>query len=495
MSASKNKIIRRQLAEAGKDKRTLAAEKEAAERRKTRIQYSIIGVVVVLLFAFIFIYNSAWPSRHMTAVTINGEDYTVAQMNFYYSSAYSSYYSNNYIDVLMGNAFDTSADLDEQEYSEGYSWHDYFIDEAIDDMTEIQILNEMAEADGFELSDEDTDEYEEELEEIQTYWSENGYSSLQQFLNLNYGKGVNMALLEQEMYRVTLADAYADSLVDAYEYTDSELDEYYGEHADEYDMITYAYYIVSDDSVDADAIAGDIEGFTEEEFSDYLNDNYDGASATSLTYAGNQLSDSFSEWLLDAGREPGDSTVIIEDADTDYASTYVLLFVERNTNDYDLVSFRHILINAVDEDGDGEYSEEDLEQAVTQAEDIYDEWQSGDATEDSFAELANTYSEDTGSNTTGGLYEDVYQGQMVDSINDWIFDAAREAGDTTIVTNEGSSYTGAHLVYFVGVSDETYAQSIARSYLSGDDYDAWIEGIKADYTAVTSHLGMCGQNR
>ena len=33
--------------------------------------------------------------------------------------------------------------------------------------------------------------------------------------------------------------------------------------------------------------------------------------------------------------------------------------------------------------------------------------------EDSFAELANQYSDDAGSNTNGGLYEDVYKNQMV----------------------------------------------------------------------------------
>lgn len=44
-------------------------------------------------------------------------------------------------------------------------------------------------------------------------------------------------------------------------------------------------------------------------------------------------------------------------------------------------------------------------EAAQKAQDILDEWKAGDATEDSFAALANEYSQDPGSNTTGGLNE------------------------------------------------------------------------------------------
>ena len=54
---------------------------------------------------------------------------------------------------------------------------------------------------------------------------------------------------------------------------------------------------------------------------------------------------------------------------------------------------------------------------------------SGDATEDSFAALANEKSDD-GNGTTGGLYENVYPGQMVSSFNDWCFDESRQTGNT-----------------------------------------------------------------
>ena len=48
-----------------------------------------------------------------------------------------------------------------------------------------------------------------------------------------------------------------------------------------------------------------------------------------------------------------------------------------------------------------------LEECRKLANDCYAEWQAGDKTEDSFAALADQYSEDSGSNTKGGLYEDI----------------------------------------------------------------------------------------
>ena len=492
MSASKDRIQRKQQIEAGTDKRSVAAAKEAAERRKTNIQYSIVAAVLVIVFAFVFIYNSAIPAKVSTGVTIAGEKYSVAELNYYYSSSYMNFYNTYYTYISYGMFFDTSLSLSTQEYSEGYTWREYFIDQAIDSMTEIQILNNAAAAEGFSLSEEDQAQYEEALESIRTSWEGLGYSSLRQYLTLNYGKGVTMKIVEQELYRTFVASAYSEYLYDSYEYTTEELAAYHTEHADEMDIIDYAYYMVyADDELDADELAAAVDGTSEEEFNAWLEENADGATASSLSYAGSDLNELYSEWLLDGARVPGDATAI---TDEDGDLTYVVMFLDRDDGDYLMTSFRHILINADDADGDGVYSEEELGEAVSQAEDIYDEWLAGDATEDSFAELANIYSTDGGSNTTGGLYENVYKGQMVEAIDAWLFDEARAAGDTTIVTNDGS-YTGAHVVYFVGNSEKTYAQYVADETMRSEAYNTWMEEAEAAVTVVRGSVKLAGQNR
>ena len=39
--------------------------------------------------------------------------------------------------------------------------------------------------------------------------------------------------------------------------------------------------------------------------------------------------------------------------------------------------------------------------------------------------------------SSGGLYTDIYRGQMVSEFEDWCFDPSRQAGDTGIETRNG----------------------------------------------------------
>ncbi len=106
------------------------------------------------------------------------------------------------------------------------------------------------------------------------------------------------------------------------------------------------------------------------------------------------------------------------------------------------VDVRHILIK-VDEDTDAAWKA-----AEEEANKILQEWKDGAATEEFFGELANKYSDDGGSNTAGGLYAGVRQGEMVEVFNDWIFDETRKAGDTAVL-KANYHYMGYHIMYFV----------------------------------------------
>lgn len=489
MSASKNKKIRKEQLESGVDKRAAAAAKEAAERRKSNIRYTVIGVLVVVILAALLILNSAWAARNITAVTIDGENYSAAELNYYYSSSYMNFYNTYYYYMDSGMFFDASRSLGEQEYMDGMTWRDYFMETAVNTMTEVQLLTKAAEEAGFVLSEEYEAQYAATLESFKTEWALYGYSSLEQYINLSYGKGVTMEILETELYRNFVASAYSEAIFNGYEYSNAELDAYYAEHAGELDMITYAYVSSTDGSLDVNAIAAAVNGSDEEGFLAYMRENYEGTEPTTLMYPGSSLSAAYSEWLLDAVRQPGDATGI----ESESGASYAVMFLDRNDNNYPAVNFRHILINAEDTDGDGVYSQEEIAAAQAEAEALYAEWQAGEATEDSFAVLANTMSDDTGSNTTGGLYELVYQDAMVEPVNDWIFDAARQTGDTGIVSYDGN-YTGTHILYFAGADDLTYAHYQADQALRSEAHTAWLEGLTAAASAETKSLFLSGKH-
>lgn len=114
------------------------------------------------------------------------------------------------------------------------------------------------------------------------------------------------------------------------------------------------------------------------------------------------------------------------------------------TKDGTYVDVRHILIVPEGKNPGDEYTEEEWEAIRVEAQAVLDEWISGEKTEESFGELANTYSADS-DGTDGGLYQDVYQGQMVTNFNDWCFDENRQTGDTDLVQTE----FGYHVMYFV----------------------------------------------
>ena len=118
------------------------------------------------------------------------------------------------------------------------------------------------------------------------------------------------------------------------------------------------------------------------------------------------------------------------------------------------VDVRHILVTP--EGGDAA-TEEQWAAAEKEANDILNEWLTKHPDEDGFAVLAEAYTDDPGSASNGGLYEDVYVGQMVPEFENWCFDASRQTGDYGIVK---TTY-GYHIMYFVGSDYVWYATAEA----------------------------------
>ncbi len=153
-----------------------------------------------------------------------------------------------------------------------------------------------------------------------------------------------------------------------------------------------------------------------------------------------------------------------------------------------LVDVRHILIKpqggTTDEAGAVTYSEEEWETCRQTAQEILDQWKSGEATEESFGLLAGEKTEDTGSKSTGGLYQGVPEGQMVPEFNDWIFDEARVYGDTDLVK---TTY-GYHIMYFVK-SEPAWITNTGDYYLN-EKMNELVDGamekwpMQTDYDAI-----------
>lgn len=151
----------------------------------------------------------------------------------------------------------------------------------------------------------------------------------------------------------------------------------------------------------------------------------------------------------------GDSLeqIPVTDADVEayfdaHAAEYLENGLEKTDERY--VDVRHILISpeggTTDEEGKTTYSDAEWAAAEAKANEVLNEWLSKNPDEDGFSVLAEVYSQDPGSASNGGLYEDVYVGQMVEPFENWCFDESRQYGDYGIVKTD----YGYHIMYFVG---------------------------------------------
>ena len=155
----------------------------------------------------------------------------------------------------------------------------------------------------------------------------------------------------------------------------------------------------------------------------------------------------------------------------------IVFFRGRNDNNMKLVNVRHILNSftgaTTDKDGHTIYPTSSIEKSQEIITSLEENWLAGSADEESFKALAMTNSTDSGSVANGGLYENVYPGQMVSAFNDWCFDESRQPGDHGIVETE----YGFHLMYFVGHSAQSFREYMVETVKRNEEYEAWYQEL------------------
>ena len=138
------------------------------------------------------------------------------------------------------------------------------------------------------------------------------------------------------------------------------------------------------------------------------------------------------------------------------------------------VTIRHILV------------EGDSESAKSTAQTYLTKWKKY-GNESYFGELAYQYSQDAATNKTGGLYYNLYKGQLTGELNDWCFDSARVPGDTAVVKSDA----GYHVVYFRSATERWYAE--AEKDLISQMLCDTLAGAKETYpmTVDYSNIFLC----
>ncbi len=498
MSASTEKQ-RRMEEQLAKKQKKAELQREAEEKAKKSQMKWRLGMAAIAVFMVLsIVLNTSLPFR-MTAVKVGSDNLSAAEMNYFYSNEYYRYY-----EYMAMFGVDTSMPLEDQEciLTEEGSWKDFLMDEAMNTAKSMYALYNAAVAEGFELSEAGKEEVEHEMEHLPEYAQNQGFSSVKKYLRAGYGSGVTEELVRDMMAMGTLVNEYANAKAETFTYTESEIEAFYMDNVDsfrEYDL--HYYYIaaeteeVTDEegNTTSEVVEGGVEAaleaaealaanVTDEASFDAAVAAYKEGATVSHThgYVKSSLNAAFRDWAADASRTAGDVTAVSNEN-----GAYVVLYVGYDDNMYPSTAMRHILVKSVDEDGDGSYSEEESAAAKAKIEEIEAEWLASDKTEETFAALANEYSEDEGSNTVGGLYETIGMGDMVTEIDSFLFEEGRKAGDTAVLHGNNGSYDGYHLVYFVG-EGQLYGLAQAESQMLNDAYTEWETGITEGVTAETA---------
>ena len=455
-----------------KNTREMRDKQDANQDRNFYIKCGVAVAALAVAFVLCFLYNNEGIRKNMAAVTIDGEKFSATDLDYYYNTVINQY--GSYLSYL---GVDVNQDLDAQQYSEDQSWGDYFRSEAVTYLTQTVTMYNAAMADeNYEISDElqqQIDDYSASVDE----YCESYSMTREQFLQAQYGEHMTDEIFMKHLTMMFVASDYSNDYTTNHVYTDDKMQAYYEEHKQDIDLASYEVLTVN---ADYTGIEGKTDGSTDEEpeyteaqdkqameaamntaneFLDRVNSGeklYDIGEEYGSNYYSNKVDVSYStftdyafdEWVFNDIRTIGEASVV---EDTDRSCWYVVVLNDRHRPDYNTVNVRHILIEPAENELSSEDEGYDAETAANEAEaaqkaqDILNEYLSGPQTEDAFAELAKENSADSNA-SEGGLYTQVYKGEMVDSFEDWCFDESRKTGDTGIVE---TTY-GYHVMYFVG---------------------------------------------
>ena len=541
MSASSKKKLRKEQVAAQMTERQIHEQKEAKKLKiYTTVFTAVLALLVVLAVVFgvsKFITNNGILERNTVALTIGEHELTNADLNYYYVAQINEFY-NDYASYASLFGLDLTVPLNEQVTNEetGATWADDFLDAAISMAKQNYALVDAANAAGYTMSEDEIASIDESVSTMELYAALYNYPSLKSYLKAMYGKGATEDNYREYVEVQALANSYYNYYAGTLEFDAAAIEAEDQANPLDYNLYNYnSYYILaskfyeggtedesgtvvySDDEKAAGVAKAEetAKALAEAEYEDLeafdkaigeLSINAESETAvtstayTDTSYSG--INSSIRDWIVDSARKAGDmgyfaNETTSTDADGNEVTTivgyYVVMFHETEDNKYPLANVRHILIQPDggtynSSTGMMDYSEEEMTLAKPEAEALLEEFLSGKTTAEAFGALANEHSAD-GDGTTGGLYENVAPGQMVENFDAWCFEEGRQPGDTGIVESE----YGWHIMYYVGDSETTYREYLVENTLISEAFQTWFDELVAAVTATvgnTKHIDM-----
>ena len=440
--------------------------------------------------------------------TVDGQKISIGMYDYYYASIvsyYEQYASYGYYSL------DTTKDYSKQYTTDDdgnkISWQKFFETEALKEVEQITTYYSKALEEGVTLTSAQKKTIEKQISTLKDSASQNDVS-LDQYIKANFGTYCSEDTIRIMLEQYYLSANYKGKFKCETKVTDNDVDKYYNDHKNDYKKIEFYYiaspYDATDDNSKNESIKTaekimakmkdkkSVIALVPEVYSSYIDSqvkssmekdstltekkareeaikSYESNVVTTVSGSDSPFDDKMNTWLFSDDTKVGSKKYYIDES---AGYIYIVLKTSKaSVEENETYTVRHILVapesgsnSSSSTSEKAEYTDEQWAAAKKKADSILAKFNKTDKSEYEFAKLAEQYSTDSASTSSGsndsfgGLYESVTLGQMVPDFEKWSIDDSRKYGDTGIVKSD----YGYHIMFFINDCPEYQSKIIAQ---------------------------------
>lgn len=472
---------------------------------------AVIAVVATLGVRYYTVPNGKegkYMNPASVVATVDGQKISIGMYDYYYASIvsyYEQYASYGYYSL------DTTKDYSKQYTTDDdgnkISWQKFFETEALKEVEQITTYYSKALEEGVTLTSAQKKTIDKQISTLKDSASQNDVS-LDQYIKANFGTYCSEDTIRIMLEQYYLSANYKGKFKCETKVTDNDVDKYYNDHKNDYKKIDFYYiaspYDATDDNSKNESIKTaekimakmkdkkSVIALVPEVYSSYIDSqvkssmaqdstltekkareeavkSYESNVVTTVSGSDSPFDDKMNTWLFSDDTKVGSKKYYIDES---AGYIYIVLKTSKASVEEDeTYTVRHILV--APESGSNsssstsektEYTDEQWAAAKKKADSILAKFNKTDKSEYEFAKLAEQYSTDSASTSSGsndsfgGLYESVTLGQMVPDFEKWSIDDSRKYGDTGIVKSD----YGYHIMFFINDCPEYQSKIIAQ---------------------------------
>ena len=247
------------------DKKVAKRKEEERRAKRNALIFRIVCIALVAVIAISIVVNFSlnYYKVHTLYIKVNNENVSEIEFDFYYGMTKSTvcnttlYSDMTYLDYFENYlGYDSSTKDSAQDYSDDYTWYDYFANQTVDTIKEYKALLQLADEAGYNYTTSD-DDYNDFIDEL-TSAADSNSMSVKKYVKELYGDNATLSNIKSYILDVLKAQSYLEVLQEDLAATDEEIAAYIEENYSSDDTDTDSEETTDSEDYDEDEIASTI---------------------------------------------------------------------------------------------------------------------------------------------------------------------------------------------------------------------------------------------